>query len=146
MTKKKNKQYILFLNTSKDKDLDVFLISGNKILDKLSQSGDYKVTEYLLKSIEQILKANKVKNIDLTGIMAVTGPGPFTSLRITCTVANTLAYTLKIPVIGIMNKKGLTDNDELVKLGLSKIYRAKGGKYISPFYNRNPNITIGKNS
>ena len=142
MMMKNRSKYILFLNASKHKELDVFLIFGTKIIDKISQIGDYKVTEYLLKSIEQILRNNKVKTTDLAGIMAVTGPGPFTSLRITVAVANTLAYSLKIPVVGIQNKQGLTSNDKLVKLGLSKLSTAKVGKYISPFYNRQPNIMI----
>jgi len=170
MTMKNKSKYLLFLNASKDKELDVFLINANgaskerdkrnlsnankthkhsgvrrlHIIDKIKQEGDYKVTEYLLKSIEQILKRNKVKTADLAGIMAVTGPGPFTSLRITVAVANTLAYSLKIPVVGIQDKQGLTDNEKLVKLGLSKLSTAKVGNYISPFYDREPNITKSK--
>ncbi|MCX6744079.1 MAG: tRNA (adenosine(37)-N6)-threonylcarbamoyltransferase complex dimerization subunit type 1 TsaB [Candidatus Parcubacteria bacterium] len=144
MTKKNNKKYILFINASRDKELDVFLILGNRVVDRLVQTGDYKVTEYLLKLIERILRNNKVKTADLNGIIAVTGPGPFTSLRITAAVANTLAYSLQIPVVGIINKQGLTDNEDLVKLGLKKITKAKAFRYVSPFYDRGPNITIAK--
>lgn len=144
MPKKNSKKHIMYLNASRDKELDVFLISGTKVIDRLIQIGDYKVTEYLLKLIEQILIKNKLKLSDLSAIMAVTGPGAFTSLRITCVVANTLAYSLKIPVIGIVNKQLLTDNDKLVKLGLKKIPKAKAFRYISPFYDRGPNITIAK--
>src|SRR4030042_689218 len=146
MRKNKNSKnkYILYLNSSKDKELDVFLISGNKIIDKIIQAGDYKVSEYLLKLIEQILRNNKIKLTDLKAIMTITGPGPFTSLRIAVAAANTLAYGLEIPVVGITNKQGLTNNEKLVKLGLSKLSTAKVGKYISPFYNRPPNITISK--
>jgi tRNA threonylcarbamoyl adenosine modification protein YeaZ len=142
MTMKNKSKYILFLNASKDKELDVFLIRGDKVIDKIKQTGDYKVTEYLLKSIELILKKNKINASDLAGIIAVSGPGAFTSLRITCVVANTLAYSLKIPVIGITNRQGLTNDEKLVKLGLSKITKAKAFKYISPFYDCEPNITV----
>lgn len=144
MKMKNRAKYILFLNASKDKEMDVFLISGTKVIDKIKQIGDYKVTEYLLKSIELILKNNKVKISELSGIVAVTGPGAFTSLRITVAVANTLAYSLHIPAVGIINKQQLTDNDKLVKLGLAKLKTAKLGKYLSPFYDRGPNITIAK--
>jgi tRNA threonylcarbamoyl adenosine modification protein YeaZ len=159
MTKKNRVKFILFINTSNDKELDVFLINANgggkvgdkrnlknanNIIDKIIQTGDYKVTEYLLKSIEVILKNNKLKTSDLSGIMAVTGPGAFTSLRIACVVANTLAYSLNIPAVGINNKKLETNNDKLVKLGLAKLTGAKLGKYLSPFYNHQPNITIAK--
>lgn len=169
MMRKNKSKYILFLNASKDKELDVFLINANgvsgdrdnsnlrhtnkanqtkytgaHIIDSIRREGDYKVTEYLLKSIEAILVNNKLKPADLDGIMAVTGPGAFTSLRITVAVANTLAYSLHIPAVGIINKKQLTANDKLVKLGLAKLKTAKLGKYLSPFYDRGPNITIAK--
>ena len=163
------KIHVLFFNASKDKQLDVFLFNANgggkesdkhnlsnanktkqpkysdaRLIDRIKQEGDYKVTEYLLKSIELILKNNKVKITELSGIMAVTGPGPFTSLRITCVVANTLAYSLKIPVVGLVNRQQLTNDEELVKLGLTKLKTAKKNKYISPFYDQKPNITMAK--
>lgn len=169
---KNNKKFILFINASKDQQLDVFLLNANGarkeqtnrnlknanktqlpkhlgageayFVDMIKHKGDYKVTEYLLKSIEFILTKNKLKATDLSGIMAVTGPGPFTSLRIAVAVANTLAYSLQIPAVGIENRQGLTNDEKLVKLGLSKISKAKVNKYLSPFYDREPNITKSK--
>ncbi len=144
MRKKQNKQYYLYLNTSKDKELDVFLILGKKTIDKIRLIGDFKVSEQLLSLIDQILKKNKLKQHELRGIMTITGPGSFTSIRIAVVVANTLAYSLKIPIVGVINKQGLTNNEKLIKLGLNKMSKLKVLKYISPFYNRQPNITIAK--
>lgn len=139
-----NKKLFLFINASKGSELDVFLISGAKAVAKISQAGDYKLTEYLLKLIDQILRQQKVSPRQLKGIIAVTGPGAFTSLRISAAVANALAYSLQIPVVGIIDKEGSADNEKLVKLGLSKLSTAKVAKYISPFYDREPNITFAK--
>ncbi|MCX6740525.1 MAG: tRNA (adenosine(37)-N6)-threonylcarbamoyltransferase complex dimerization subunit type 1 TsaB [Candidatus Parcubacteria bacterium] len=144
MLKNKKNTIYLYLNTSKNRELDVFLISNNKQIDKIIQTGDYKVTEYLLKLIEKILKNNKIDPSDLKGIITITGPGPFTSLRIAVAVANALSYSLHIPVVGIQNKQKIEDNDRLLKLGLKKMKLSKSIKYISPFYDRGPNITLAK--
>jgi tRNA A37 threonylcarbamoyladenosine modification protein TsaB len=78
----------------------------------------------------------------LKGIIAVSGPGPFTSLRIAVAVANTLSFVLKIPVVGIINDD-LIDN-EIIKRGINNFSKVKQGNYIYPFYNQEPNITISK--
>ncbi len=132
---------VLFINASKDKQLDVFLIRQSKITDKIIRKGDFKVSENLLKAIDKLLRKSKLNIKQLNGIIAVTGPGPFTSIRIGVAVANTLAYALKIPVAGLTNKQGLTNNEKLVKLGLSKLKQAKANKYLLPFYNQEPNTT-----
>jgi len=136
----KVKKIFLFINTSKEKELDVFLLNNNKITNKLSIKGDFKVSENLLKLINKLLKKSNLLPDQLKGIIAVSGPGPFTSLRIAAAVANTLAFALKIPVAGIPNKDNLSDQ-QLLKKGLKEM---KIGNYIQPFYNQEPNITIAK--
>jgi len=131
----------LFINTSKDKNLDVFLIKEPDKLNQLSQSGDFKVSENLLKLIHKLLEKNNVAFRELKGIIVVTGPGPFTSLRIAVTIANTLSYSLKIPVVDVTNEEEY-DNQKLIEIGLKIIHKQEVGKYIKPFYNKEPNIVI----
>jgi len=50
--------------------------------------------------IEKILEKHKLKPSNLTAIKVNTGPGSFTGLRVGVAVANTLAWSLKIPVNG----------------------------------------------
>ncbi|MBD3360045.1 MAG: tRNA (adenosine(37)-N6)-threonylcarbamoyltransferase complex dimerization subunit type 1 TsaB [Candidatus Buchananbacteria bacterium] len=133
---------ILFINTSKADRLDVFLIKDNKIFDKIDLVGDHKVSENLLNLISKLLKKNKMKPEQLKGIITVTGPGPFTSLRIAVAVANALAYSLKIPVAGIEMKQKRLTNNQAIKLGLEKLTKAEPLQYIKPFYNKEPNITM----
>lgn len=135
---------ILFINTSKNDRLDVFLIKDNKIFDKIDLTGDYKVSENLLNLISKILKKNKIKFEQLKGIITVTGPGPFTSLRIAVAVANALAYSLKIPVVGIEMKQKRLTNNQAIKLGLEKLTKTEPLQYIKPFYSKEPNITMAK--
>jgi len=135
---------VLFINASKDKQLDVFLINKRKVTDKVGFRGDFKVSEKLLGVISQLLNKNKFKFKDLKGIITISGPGPFTSIRISAATANALAYALKIPVIGLKNKKLKLNDNQLVEIGWQKLKRAKIGEYISPFYDQKPNITMAK--
>src|SRR4030042_1545917 len=128
--KKLDKEIVLFINTSKDKQLDVFLIKNERIIDKIKLIGDFKVSENLLKLINKLLKKNKIILAQLKGVIAVSGPGPFTSLRIAATIANTLSFALQIPVAGIANKDNLLDK-QLIKEGYKEM---KIGNYIQPFY------------
>ena len=133
----------LYINTSKNKQFGVFLLTQNKVLNKIIKKGDYKISENLLQVIVDIFKKNHLQLNKLQGIIAVIGPGPFTSLRIAVTVANTLAFSLQIPVVGLINTDNLTDR-QLIKRGLAKIKTVKTVNYLQPFYNQEPNITQPK--
>ena len=137
------KDKVLFIDTSKAKQLDVFLISEKKVITRQHLKGDYKVSEYLLKMIVQTVKSGKVKLAGLKGIVTVTGPGAFTSLRIAVAVANTLAFALQIPVASLIKKNDYTE-DQMIKLAWQKIKVAKIGNYIKPYYDKQPNITKSK--
>lgn len=134
---------ILYFNAAKDKEIEVFLIKDLKIIDRLGQRGDFKVSDQLLPLIDKILKKNKIGFRDLSGIITVSGIGPFTSVRIAVTVANTLSFALKIPIVGLVNK--IPQKDELnIKSGLLKLKKAKLGSYIKPVYGGEANITRPK--
>ena len=91
----------LFINTSKDKELDVFLIKNSNVIDSITITGDYKLSEKLIVNIDKLLKKNKCKMSQIKGLITVTGPGAFTSLRIAISIVNTLSYVLSIPSIGM---------------------------------------------
>ncbi|MDD5341072.1 MAG: tRNA (adenosine(37)-N6)-threonylcarbamoyltransferase complex dimerization subunit type 1 TsaB [Patescibacteria group bacterium] len=134
---------VLFINAAKEKELSVYLIDRTKIKNRLKQKGDFKVSEYLLLLVDKLLKKNKIGFGDLTGIITVSGPGPFTSVRIAVAVANTLSYSLKIPVVGIEFKKRQSE-EQIIKQGLSALKKTKIGSYIKPVYGGEANITRPK--
>jgi tRNA threonylcarbamoyladenosine biosynthesis protein TsaB len=51
--------------------------------------------------IEKVLTAHARKLEELKGVVGFAGPGSFTGLRIGLTVANSLAYGLQIPIVGM---------------------------------------------
>lgn len=58
-------------------------------------------SELLMPHISKVLEMAGVKKTDLKGIAVSIGPGSFTGLRIGLATAKTLAYALKIPLVGV---------------------------------------------
>lgn len=73
----------------------------------------------------------------LEGVVAYKGPGSFTGLRIGITIANTIAHTRRIPIVGT------TGNDWLAS-GIAQLASAKVGTIVLPEYGGQANITKPK--
>ncbi len=58
-------------------------------------------SEILLATIDQLLKTLKTEKEELQGICVTMGPGAFTSLRISLSVAEALGLGLNIPIYGV---------------------------------------------
>ena|SRR3990167_8043550 len=88
---------ILYINTKDPKKVEVSLKKDRKVLETLTEDREYG-SQVLLPMIEKLLKNNNLGFKDLKGIEVETGPGSFTGLRVGVSVANSLAYSLGIPV------------------------------------------------
>lgn len=63
--------------------------------------------EQLLPKLEELLAENGAVTADLATIVAGTGPGSFTGLRIGLATAKVLAYSLEIPIVGVSTARAL---------------------------------------
>lgn len=89
-------------------------------------------TEQLYPSFERFLRKQKIPLKKLRGLGVVVGPGTFTAVRMAVIFANTLNYTLKIPLYAF-------------KVGNSKDFSSqKIQKQLTPLYLSAPNITRAK--
>lgn len=86
-------------------------------------------TNDLLSTINGILKNNKLKLENLKGILVNQGPGSFTGTRVGVTVANTLAWSLDIPVYGYKDGE-----EEKVLVKMVKNPQTKFSKIVLPYY------------
>lgn len=130
--------YLIINNTEANK---IFLGLAEK--DKIIKTQIHKIVFYegekMLFLIDKFLKINKIRPKNLKGIIINTGPGPFTSLRISIMMANTWSYVQKIPIFGLKAK----DFSNINKV-LDKIKTIKAVEYIEPNYGVAPNITKAK--
>ncbi|OGF20770.1 hypothetical protein A2316_04155 [Candidatus Falkowbacteria bacterium RIFOXYB2_FULL_38_15] len=131
---------IFIINTATQGATSVALIKGDSFYKKTVAG---KESGKILVLLDNLLKKVKAKKEDLTGVVVVSGPGPFTSVRQGVVVANALARLLNIPIIGVraeefnLDKKSVADYE-------AKLKKVKAGKIVLPFYDREPNITKPK--
>lgn len=113
---------------------ELYLYEDEDLKTKDIWEAGNKMSLQLNEHIENLIQRNYSK---ISGIVVFQGPGSFTGLRIGMTVANTLAYSLDIPIIGAMG-------EEWLKEGMKTLKSAKKGVYVMPKYGAEPNITIQK--
>ena len=94
--------------------------------------------EGYLSVLDLFLSEKSFQLKDFEGVIVVTGPGSFTSSRVSTTIANSIAFTQSIPVIGIENQERL-DLGALLKE--KSLHREDS---VIPSYDRPPLIIMGK--
>ncbi len=129
----------LYINTALDKMVLALIDKDGNILKLNKIAAKYQQSEKLLVNIHKLVGKNLKK---LKGIIAVKGPGSFTALRIGVTTANTLAWSLQIPVVDVELDNG--SDKELIKEGFNKLLKIKKFKFILPAYGQEPNISKPK--
>lgn len=92
------------------------------------------LSQTIHQQISDLLKSQKAEWADISGVVVFSGPGSFTGLRIGASVANALAESLDIPVIGATGENWIED-------GISKIKRGENDKIVIPDYGRGARIT-----
>ena len=80
----------------------------------------------LLIKINELLKNKKISLNDISAIAVNRGPGSFTGVRVGITTANTLAWSLDIPIIGYL--------DGQLESGLKNIKDKNFSNIVLPFY------------
>lgn len=91
---------ILALNTATTRTY-ITLIQEGEIVDEKSWKAEQNEAETMLPNLQEMLDKNNLKWEDLDEIGVVTGPGPFTALRVSIAIANALGYGLGKKIIDI---------------------------------------------
>lgn len=88
---------ILAINTASSLE-SVALFDKGKLLGEITWKGKRDETAKLLPTISRLLKQTRLTWKKLTRVLVVSGPGPFSALRIGVATANALAFALKLPL------------------------------------------------
>jgi len=149
---------ILFINTSQNDLIQIKLIDQNKIIRQQESHEQFKQAELILPLIDQVVSAkggsaSGRKKAKLEAVAVVSGPGAFSALRFGLTTANTLAWSLHLPLIDLTVNQAESD-EELIKT-LEKKFPPKADaplaqknikagdfKPVIPRYGHEPHITI----
>ncbi len=96
---------------------------------------DRQLAKLLLGNIQDAIQAVGGKAVtDLTGIIVVEGPGSYTGLRIGLTVANTLADSIPVPIVGVQGDAWRAE-------GLVRLESEENDRLVMPVYGGLPHIT-----
>ncbi len=124
---------ILALRTDKP-EAELYLYNKEVLIDTITWHAHRELSDTLLLKIDELLDKNSTSKQELTGIIVYQGPGSFTGLRIGISVANTLCYSLNIPIVGEAEERWL-------QKGLKSIVDAKSSKVVIPEYGSEATIT-----
>lgn len=97
---------VLHIDTAYADKISVAVEIDGKRYQRISRSKEGKAQMVLL-LIDKLLKEHQLSLNDLTSIEVNPGPGSFTGLRVGIAVANTLGWSLSIPVNGQLGKLAL---------------------------------------
>ena len=81
--------------------------SEGALLAEEAFEGRYRHSQELLPAIARLTERTGLRLPDLAGIVAGTGPGAFTGLRVGLATAKTLAHELARPIVGVSSAEAL---------------------------------------
>lgn len=126
---------ILTIRTDKP-EAEIGLYDGQKQLQYMVWEGHRQLAETLHTKIREVLENNNTAMSDISGIVVFKGPGSFMGLRIGMTVANTLAYSLNVPIVG--------ETDAWIEKGIERLLLGENEQVSLPEYGAPVHITTPK--
>lgn len=127
---------ILTLRTDKP-EAEIGLYDDNKQLAYETWQAHRQLAETLHTKLEALLKSQQKDWSEVQGIVCFQGPGSFTGLRIGLTVANALAYSYKLPIVGSQEPRWL-------ETGIGRLVNGETDDQARPFYGADVHITPQK--
>lgn len=117
---------ILAVRTDKPQ-AEMYLYDNDKKLAVIRWQAHFKLAETLNSQIEKILNKSSISYSDLNGLAVFQGPGSFTGLRIGASVANSLAYSLDIPIVARAGQGWL-------EIAIKDLRAGHNDKIVTPMY------------
>lgn len=99
--------------------LIVSIVIDDKLVYLYNEEEGHRMSERVMPVIAEAFDKAGIKPMDLDMILATTGPGSFTGIRVGLTVAKTMAWSLKIPVVPISTLEVMVSGyDDKKNIGL----------------------------
>ncbi len=102
---------ISVLLDSSDKFLAVGLARDGKLIASIQYEAWQRQSERLIVELEKILKTNQVSRKDIASVICGIGPGSYTGVRISLTIAKVMAMALNIPLFTVSSLQVLKDEN-----------------------------------
>jgi tRNA threonylcarbamoyladenosine biosynthesis protein TsaB len=89
--------YSILLDSS-SASLSVGLSQDHVLVDEVSYEAWQKQSELMVPEIDKLLRKHGLTRSDIKSVVASKGPGSYTGVRISLTIAKTISFALKIPL------------------------------------------------
>lgn len=120
----------LLIETSTERGI-VALHDGKTSIKQIDLPFGYNNSKLLLPVIEEILGSTGKSMQDLTLVAGGIGPGSYTGIRVGAVVAKSIAFALKIPLVGVCSLEGFVpDNESIADKYVAMIDAKIGGVYV----------------
>lgn len=127
---------ILTIRTDKpEAEIGVYTTTGQQLAYH-NWLAHRELSNTLLAVMRDQLAAQKATFQDISGVIVYRGPGSFTGLRIGVTVANTLAYSLGVPIVGEANEH------RWLERALEALKDGRNDKLVLPEYGAEAHVTM----
>ena len=127
---------ILGIRTDKP-EAELYVYDNDKVQASLQWYAHRELSDTLLQKIEEVLSRASATKQTISGIAIFQGPGSFTGLRIGISVANSLAYSLNVPVAA-------TQGDDWLERAITQLIPAAYSGSAIPHYGSEVHITKQK--
>lgn len=127
---------ILTIRTDKP-EAEIGLFDGEQKIAYSTWPAHRQLAETIHQKIQELLDSQGRKLEDVQGLAVFKGPGSFTGLRIGLSVANALAYGLRIPIVSVTGADWLKKGSQAVRQGQDE-------QIALPKYGSPPHITLPK--
>jgi tRNA threonylcarbamoyladenosine biosynthesis protein TsaB len=129
---------MIILSIKTDQKLaELGLFNNLDTVDQLDWEANRTLADTIHLKLDELLKRNSLTWDKIDGLVCFKGPGSFTGLRIGLTVANALAYSLKLPIAS-------STGDDWQLVSIKNLMTGKNEKVALPYYGSAANITKPK--
>lgn len=117
--------------------LGVAVVEDGKVIGEVVTNLNKNHSVRAMPAVDQLLKDCEIKISDISRIVVGQGPGSFTGVRIGVTIAKTLAWSLKIPLVGVSSLELLAANGRYFDGVICPIMDARRGQVYTGLYTWN---------
>lgn len=97
---------------SSNTSLSVGIESKGELLGFISYEAWQAQSEHMIPEIDNLLKKYSLTRKDISGVVTSIGPGSYTGVRISLTIAKVIALCLDVPIYPVSSLRVLKDNDK----------------------------------
>ncbi|MEK9199828.1 tRNA (adenosine(37)-N6)-threonylcarbamoyltransferase complex dimerization subunit type 1 TsaB [Ureibacillus sp. 179-F W5.1 NHS] len=105
--------------------LSIAIVKDGQVLVEIVENVKLTHSVTAMPAIQELFSKAKLKPADIDAIAVSEGPGSYTGIRIGVTIAKTLAWTLKKPLVGVSSLKTLAANGELFNGIICSLFDAR---------------------